>query len=144
MIEDTNVYSTADWTTFRKTFGLSGYTSGSFTQVQPAPPSGANNCSNPGVNGDDGEAILDAEWASAAAPSAAIELASCANTRTTFGGLIAFVNLVNAERNSAARHHQHQLRRVRGGERRIGQRGIQRCVPAGCGGRGLRFRFRGR
>jgi subtilase family serine protease len=95
VIEDTNVYNTADWTTFRKTFGLSGYTSGTFTQVHPAPPSGANNCSNPGVNGDDGEAILDAEWASAAAPSAAIELASCANTRTTFGGLIALVNLIN-------------------------------------------------
>ena len=95
VIEDTNVYSTADWTTFRKTFGLSGYASGSFTQVNPAPPSGANNCSNPGVNSDDGEAILDAEWASAAAPSAAIELASCADTRTTFGGLIALLNLVN-------------------------------------------------
>ena len=78
VIEDTNVYTTSDWTTFRQPFGLSGYTSGSFTQVHPAPGSGANNCSNPGVNGDDGEAILDAEWASAAAPSAAIELASCA------------------------------------------------------------------
>jgi subtilase family serine protease len=95
VIEDSNVYSAADWTTFRKTFGLSGYTSGTFTQVQPAPPSGANNCGNPGVNGDDGEAILDAEWASAAAPSAAIELAACASTRTTFGGLIALVNLIN-------------------------------------------------
>jgi len=95
VIEDTNVYSTSDWTTCRKTFGLSGYTSGTFTQLQPAPPSGANNCSYPGVNGDDGEAILDAEWASAAAPSAAIELASCASTRTTFGGLIALQNLVN-------------------------------------------------
>ena len=109
VIEDTNVYNTADWTTFRKTFGLSGYTSGTFTQVHPAPPSGANNCSNPGVNGDDGEAILDAEWASAAAPSAAIELASCANTRTTFGGLIALVNLINE---GTAGHHEHQLRRV--------------------------------
>ncbi len=95
VIEDSNAYSTADWTTFRKTFGLSGYTSGTFTQVQPAPPSGANNCGNPGVNSDDGEAILDAEWASAAAPSAAIELAACASTRTTFGGLIALVNLIN-------------------------------------------------
>jgi len=95
VIEDSNVYSTSDWTTFRKTFGLSGYASGSFTQVNPSPPSGANNCTNPGVNSDDGEATLDAEWASAAAPSAAIELASCASTRTTFGGLIALVNLVN-------------------------------------------------
>ena len=89
VIEDTNVYSTADWTTFRNTFGLSGYTSGSFTQVHPG-----SNCTNPGVNADDGEAILDAEWASAAAPSATIELASCADTRTTFGGLIALQNLL--------------------------------------------------
>lgn len=96
VIEDTNVYSMSDWTTFRSTFGLSKYTSGSFTQVHPAPRSGSNNCSNPGVNGDDGEAILDAEYASAAAPNAAIELASCADTRTTFGGLIALQNLLNS------------------------------------------------
>ncbi len=95
VIEDTNVYSTSDWTTFRSTFGLSSYTSGSFTQAHPAPPSGTNNCSNPGVNGDDIEAILDAEYASAAAPSAAIELASCSDTSSTFGGLIALQNLLN-------------------------------------------------
>lgn len=97
VIEDTNVFSTADWTTFRSRFGLSGFTSGSFTQVHPAPLTGTNNCANPGdVVGNDGEAILDAEWASAAAPSAAIELASCADTTTTFGGLIAIQNLINA------------------------------------------------
>ena len=95
VIEDTNVYSTADWTTFRSTFGLSSYTGGSFTQVHPAPPSGGNNCANPGVNGAEGEAIIDAEWASASAPSAAIELASCSDTQTTFGGLIALQNLLN-------------------------------------------------
>ena len=95
VIEDSNVYSTADWTTFRSTFGLSGYTSGSFTQVNPASPSGSNNCKNPGVNDDDIEAILDAEYASAAAPSAAIKVASCADTSTTFGGLIALQNLIN-------------------------------------------------
>ncbi len=90
VIEDTNVYSTTDWTTFRGKFGLSAYTSGSFTQVHPG------NCSNPGVNSDDNEAILDAEWATAAAPNAAIQLASCGNTATTFGGLIALQNLLNA------------------------------------------------
>jgi subtilase family serine protease len=95
VIEDTNVYSTADWTKFRSVFGLSSYTGASFTQIHPAPPSGANNCSNPGVTSDDEEAILDAEYASAAAPSAAIELASCKNTSTTFGGLIALQNLLN-------------------------------------------------
>jgi subtilase family serine protease len=97
VIEDTNVYSTADWTAFRKEFGLSGYTSGSFTQVHPAPRSGSNNCANPGVVvGNDGEAILDAEYASASAPNAAIELASCRDTSSTFGGLIALENLLNA------------------------------------------------
>jgi len=95
VIEDTNVFSTADWTTFRSVFGLSHYTTGSFTTVHPAPKSGSNNCSNPGVNGDETEAILDAEWASAAAPGATIEMASCADT-TSFGGLIAFQNLINA------------------------------------------------
>ncbi|MFL9861073.1 protease pro-enzyme activation domain-containing protein [Paraburkholderia madseniana] len=97
VIENTNVYSSADWTTFRSTFGLSSYTSGSFTQIHPAPVSGANNCTNPGVvAGNEREAELDAEWASAAAPGAAVVLASCGDTSTTFGGLIALQNLVNS------------------------------------------------
>lgn len=91
VIEDTDVYSTGDWTTFRNTLGLSGYTHGSFTQIHP---SGANNCPDPGANGDQDEAILDAEWASAGAPDAAIVLASCTDT-ATFGGLLALENLVN-------------------------------------------------
>ena len=99
LIEDTDVFSAADWSTFRQTFGLSGYTSASFTQVHPpAPPSQpTNNCAAPGVIApNDAEAILDAEWASASAPSAAIEMAACADTSTTFGGLIAIQNLINA------------------------------------------------
>jgi len=96
VIEDTNVFSTSDWSTFRSTFGLSGYSSGSFSTIHPAPLSAPNNCADPGVTPDDIEAILDAEWASAAAPNAAILLASCANTTTTFGGLIALQNLINA------------------------------------------------
>jgi len=97
VIEDSDLYRTSDWTTFRSVLGLSTYTSGSLTTVHPAPLSGgSSNCGAPGViAGDDGEAILDAEWASAAAPSAAIVVASCANTRVTFGGLIAMANLVN-------------------------------------------------
>jgi subtilase family serine protease len=97
-IEDTNLYkNSSDWTKFRSTFGLSKYSSGSLTTVHPEPPSGPNNCADPGiVIGNDGEAALDAEWASAAAPSAAIEVASCADTITTFGGLIALQNLINA------------------------------------------------
>jgi subtilase family serine protease len=99
LIEDTDVFSASDWSKFRGTFGLSGYTSASFTQVHPpAPPAQpANNCAAPGVIApNDAEAILDAEWASASAPSAAIEMAACADTSTTFGGLIAIQNLINA------------------------------------------------
>jgi subtilase family serine protease len=88
LIEDTNVYSTTDISTFRSTFGLPA---GTFTQVHPA------SCTNPGtVLGNDGEAELDVEWAGAAAPGATLELASCADTSTTFGGLIAIQNLINA------------------------------------------------
>jgi subtilase family serine protease len=94
VIEDTDVYSAADWTTFRSVLGLGGYTGGSFAQAHPA---GSAACTDPGVvAGDEFEAELDAEWASAAAPSAAIVLASCQNTATTYGGLIALQNLLNA------------------------------------------------
>ncbi len=94
VIEDTDVFTTADWTSFRSVFGLSSFTGASFTQIHPAPPSGQNNCTDPGANGDDTEAILDAEYASASAPSAAIVLASCRGS-ATFGGLIALENLLN-------------------------------------------------
>jgi subtilase family serine protease len=95
VIEDSDLYSTSDWTTFRSEFGLSGYTSGSLTTVHPAPSSGPNNCTDPGiVAGDDGEAAVDVEWSTAAAPSAAIELASCSDTEITFGGLFALQNLL--------------------------------------------------
>jgi len=94
LIEDTFLYSLADWTTFRKTFGLSRvYPYATLTQEAPAPASGPNNCGTPSVNGDDGEAAIDVEYASAAAPNAAIILAACADT-TTFGGLIALENLL--------------------------------------------------
>jgi uncharacterized membrane protein len=94
VIESSNVSGTTDWTTFRSTFGLSSYTGGSFTQINPAPPNGTNNCT-PGVNTAAVEATVDAEYASAAAPSASIVLASCDNTTATFGGLIALQNLLN-------------------------------------------------
>ncbi len=97
LIEDTDVFSASDWSAFRQTLGLSSYSSASFTQVHPAPSSGTNNCADPGVIApNDAEAILDAEWASASAPSAAIEMAACADSGTTFGGLIAIQNLINA------------------------------------------------
>ncbi len=99
VIEDTDVYTTADWGIFRKEFGLARpYPYGTFTQVHPGIGTAvggisAEACSDPGVNGDDGEAILDAEWASAAAPNASIVLASCSNT-SNFGGFIALQNML--------------------------------------------------
>ncbi len=95
LIEDTDIYSARDWTAFRNTFGLAGYTDGKLLQVHPGSGGMAGNCADPGVNSNDIEAILDAEWASAGAPGATIELAACADTTTTFGGLIALQNLIN-------------------------------------------------
>src|SRR6185437_12188860 len=90
LIEDSDVYAMKDWHIFRSTFGLSKYSHGTLTQIHPG------GCKNPGVVvGDDSEAILDAEYASAAAPNAAIVLASCAGTKTTFGGLLALKALID-------------------------------------------------
>jgi hypothetical protein len=84
LIEDTDLYTAADWTTFRSTFGIpvSSYPGASLTTVNPG------NCAH-NVNSDDGEAILDAEYASAGAPGAAIVIASCADL------LLAINNVVN-------------------------------------------------
>lgn len=92
LIEDTFLYSTGDWTIFRKTFGLTRPYP--YATISQEAPTGANTCTAPGVNGDDTEAIIDVEWASAAAPNAAIVLAACKDTRT-FGGLLALQNVLN-------------------------------------------------
>ena len=101
VVEDTYLYSTGDWTVFRKTFGLARtYPYGTLSQVSPT---GSVTCTNPGFQGssnqpgygDDVEAIIDVEWASAAAPNAAVVLAACTDTSTTFGGLIALENVLN-------------------------------------------------
>ena len=94
VVEDSDMFSTTDWAAFRKAMGLTlKYSKGTFSQIHPAAGS-AGPCGDPGVNGDDGEATLDAEWASAAAPNAAIVLASCANTANNAGILIAIENLL--------------------------------------------------
>ncbi len=104
VIEDTDVFNTGDWNTFRSAFGLTKFASGSFAQIHPQ-YNGINNCGDPGVDpngvGADSEAILDAEWSGASAPSAAIRLASCSDAALdngavpTFGGLIAVQNIIN-------------------------------------------------
>jgi subtilase family serine protease len=97
VVEDSDLYSTSDWNTFRSVLGLSSYTSGSLSTIHPAPPSGISNCSDPGATSDDVETTPDAEWSSAAAPNAKIEVAACDNppTTPTPGILIAAQNLIN-------------------------------------------------
>ena len=90
VIENTLLQNVSDVATFRTAFGLSG---GSFSQELAT---GGITCNNSGVNADEGEAALDAEWAGAAAPGAHVVLASCADTATVFGGLIALQNLINS------------------------------------------------
>jgi uncharacterized protein (TIGR03437 family) len=93
VVEDTDLFNgTGDWQAFRQTFGLNQYPHGSLTQVQPAGPS-TNSCVDPGINGDNVEAAIDVEWASAAAPDAAVIMASCRST-TNFGGFIALQNML--------------------------------------------------
>jgi subtilase family serine protease len=93
VLEDTDLYSATDWNTFRSTFGLAQY-GGTLTTVHPSGVAG--NCSDPGVNadGDDFEATIDAEWATAAAPGAGIQVAACDNTFSN-GQFIAMLNLIS-------------------------------------------------
>jgi subtilase family serine protease len=69
LLEQTQIQP-ADITTFRTTFGLSGY-GGTLTQVNPG------GCQPPSFTGDEGEAALDAEWAGATAPGATLLEAEC-------------------------------------------------------------------
>ena len=88
------MYQPSDWTTFRQAFSIP--CCATLTSVSPQPPSGPNNCNNPGSNNSDAEATLDVEYASAGAPGADILLAACADTGVaTSGILIAVQNLVN-------------------------------------------------
>ena len=86
-VEDSNLKHPGDWSTFRETFGLEQFKHASFEQVYPG-------CANPGQNGDEIEAALDVEWASAAAPGAHIVLSACANSATTSGLDLAILNLL--------------------------------------------------
>jgi subtilase family serine protease len=88
VLEISNIQS-QDVDSFRQAFGLSKF-GGTFSQIHPGP-----GCKDPGINGEEGEAALDAEWAGAVAPGAHVELASCDNTATNFGAFIAAQNLLD-------------------------------------------------
>jgi subtilase family serine protease len=116
VVEDTNQWNcnstntvgpcsstTSDWAIFRNTFGLGRYTAGNFSEENPGPTE-ATTCTSPstgsgyptgsGINSDDVEATIDVQWATAAAPSASIINAACANTGGGFGGLTAIQNIL--------------------------------------------------
>jgi subtilase family serine protease len=97
LIEDIDMYNTNDWNTFRKIFGLSRqFPQGSLTVLHPSGSGTTYTCTDPGHgNSADGEASLDVEWASAAAPNAALQLISCADT-SLFGGFVAMQNMLTA------------------------------------------------
>ena len=90
LVEDSNLLHPSDWYSFRNTFGLNGFKDGKFKQIHP-------NCPNPGQNGDEIEAALDVEWASASAPDANIELSACPNSKTVSGLDLAILNLLDLE-----------------------------------------------
>ncbi|WP_201312846.1 protease pro-enzyme activation domain-containing protein [Dyella sp. EPa41] len=92
VLERTDVQD-ADVATFRQTF-LPTNAAGVFAQVHPAAFTGDTSCADPGTNGDEGEAALDAEWAGAAAPDANVMLAACADTGADFGPFLAAQNLL--------------------------------------------------
>ena len=96
VIEDSDLYSSVDWERFRSALGLNKYGAGSLRTIHPNSSTSHGNCADPHANGDSEEAAVDAEWASAAAPAATIEIASCRNAATTSGLLIALQNLVNS------------------------------------------------
>jgi hypothetical protein len=95
VLEDSDVQN-QDVATFRSTF-LPSDAQGVFSQINPVSPQGVTSCTDPGPNGDEGEAALDAEWAGAAAPDANIVLASCADAGSDFGAFLAAENLLSSD-----------------------------------------------
>jgi pseudomonalisin len=93
VIEQTNILA-KDYERFRNVFGLSGY-SGGLTSLHPG------GCGDPGRNGDEVEAAIDAEWATAGAPDATVVEASCASSATTFGVETTLQNMVESQASPA-------------------------------------------
>ncbi|MBB6187586.1 protease pro-enzyme activation domain-containing protein [Rhodanobacter sp. MP7CTX1] len=106
VLERTDVQP-ADIATFRSAF-LPADAQGVVSYVNPpselaSPPVDVpgiqddTTCSDPGLNGDEPEAALDAEWIGAAAPDANILFASCDDSNSPeFGPFTAAINLLNS------------------------------------------------
>ena len=94
VVENSNPYTTTDWTTFEQEFKLTQY-GGTLSVTHPNVAPG-NNCTDPGNNSDDIEVELDMEYAAAAAPAAAIVVATCSDTATA-GPIIALENIAASD-----------------------------------------------
>ena len=95
LIEDSNAYTANDYANFVNKFFPGGQYGASASNLSTNHPTGATTCSNPGtIKGTDAEVEIDVEYATAAAPAASVVIESCADTFSTFGGLIAVNNLV--------------------------------------------------
>ena len=83
LLEETDLRHTSDVTTFRSTFAVTPSTPALTVQHG----AGSVSCSDPGVTsrGEEGEAMLDTEWAGAVAPSATLLYMSCASTTSLPG-----------------------------------------------------------
>jgi len=84
VVEDEDAYSLGDWNAFRKAGGLArAYPYGSISQIHPG-------CADPGDRNDttDDEVAIDMEWASAAAPNAAVEVVACSSLVAALNGVI--------------------------------------------------------
>jgi subtilase family serine protease len=91
------------WENFRTQFNLTRF-DGALAQIQPAGPAACTDPGfpinqNTGLPDEDGETLLDAEWATAMAPGANIVIANCSfgDNDNFFGGVYAAgINLINA------------------------------------------------
>lgn len=94
VLERTDVLP-ADISAFRQAF-LPADAKGTVNYTNPIVGVGDTSCPDPGLNGDEGEAALDAEWAGAAAPDANIMFASCDDSNSpSFGPFTAALNMLN-------------------------------------------------
>ena len=102
VLERTDVQP-ADIATFRTAFlpadakGVVSYVNPPVNYVELGGLQFSSTCNDPGLNGDEGEAALDAEWIGAAAPDANIVFASCDDTNSPeFGPFTAALALLNS------------------------------------------------
>ncbi|WP_158882843.1 protease pro-enzyme activation domain-containing protein [Rhodanobacter sp. L36] len=98
VIEDADMVE-ADWPNFVTQFNLVQY-GGTFAQTHPVGPSQCDAPATATATTESGETVLDAEWAAAVAPGAAIVVATCADTGIDnfFGGVFAAgTNIINAD-----------------------------------------------